>query len=51
MEVKTASSPTGIIGFFASIQAVLYLMDMGLSTTFSREIAALSAKPDSGQTI
>jgi O-antigen/teichoic acid export membrane protein len=39
----------GIIGFFASIQAVLYLLDMGLSLTFSREIASLSGKGDSGQ--
>ena len=32
----------GIIGFFSSLTVVLYLLDMGLSTTFSREIARLS---------
>lgn len=32
----------GIIGFFASLQAALFLLDMGLSTTFSREIARLA---------
>ncbi len=32
----------GIIGFFASLQTVIYLLDMGLSTTFSREMARLS---------
>jgi O-antigen/teichoic acid export membrane protein len=32
----------GIIGFFASLQAALFILDMGLSTTFSREIARLS---------
>ena len=41
----------GIIGFFASVQAVLYLLDMGLSTTFSREVAVLSAKSDGVSTI
>ncbi len=41
----------GVIGFFGSIQSVLYLLDMGLSLTFSREIAALSGKPDSAQTM
>lgn len=39
----------GIIGFFASIQTVLALMDAGLTATFSREIASMSGRTDSGQ--
>ena len=41
----------GIIGFFASLSAVLYLLDMGLSTTFSREIARLAPTRSSDSTI
>jgi O-antigen/teichoic acid export membrane protein len=32
----------GIIGFFTSLQIALFLLDMGLSTTFTREIARLA---------
>lgn len=35
----------GIIGFFTSLQAFLYLLDLGLSPTFNREVARLSAAP------
>ncbi len=41
----------GLIGFFASLQTVLFLLDMGLGTTFSREVAKLTAVPNSEQTI
>lgn len=41
----------GIIGFFTSLSAVLYLLDMGLSTTFSREIARLAPTRSSDSTI
>ena len=41
----------GLIGFFASLQTILYLLDMGLSVTFQREIARLSAFPDTAQTM
>jgi O-antigen/teichoic acid export membrane protein len=33
----------GLIGFFSSLQIVLSLLDLGLGTAFSREIARLSA--------
>lgn len=33
----------GLIGFFVSLQAVLTILDMGLSTTITRELARLSA--------
>jgi O-antigen/teichoic acid export membrane protein len=36
----------GLIGFFATLQAVFMLVDMGLSTTLSRELARLSTQPD-----
>jgi O-antigen/teichoic acid export membrane protein len=39
----------GIIGVFASLQAVLTLLDVGLSPTLNREMARLSAFPDSAQ--
>jgi O-antigen/teichoic acid export membrane protein len=35
----------GIIGFFTSLQAILSLLDGGISPTLSREIARLSAFP------
>jgi O-antigen/teichoic acid export membrane protein len=41
----------GIIGFFASLQAALFLLDMGLSTTFSREIARLAPTRSSDSAI
>jgi O-antigen/teichoic acid export membrane protein len=41
----------GIIGFFASLQAALFLLDMGLSTTFSREIARLAPTRTSDNSI
>lgn len=36
----------GIIGFFTSLQVFLYILDFGLSPTFNREIARLSAAAD-----
>jgi O-antigen/teichoic acid export membrane protein len=38
----------GLIGFFASTQAVLLLLDMGLATTINREVAraAASGRPE-----
>jgi O-antigen/teichoic acid export membrane protein len=33
----------GLIGVFATVQSVFYLLDMGLSTTLNRELARLSA--------
>ena len=36
----------GIIGFFTSIQAFLYLLDGGISPTLNREVARLSAFPE-----
>ena len=36
----------GIIGFFASIQAFLFLLDGGISPTLNREVARLSALPE-----
>jgi len=36
----------GLVGFYVTLQAVLLLLDMGLSATLSRELARLSA--DSG---
>jgi Polysaccharide biosynthesis protein. len=41
----------GIIGFFASLQAALFILDLGLSTTFSREIARLAPTRSSDSTI
>lgn len=39
----------GIIGFFTSIQAFLFLLDGGISPTLSREVARLSAFPEKAQ--
>lgn len=39
----------GIIGFFTSIQAFLYLLDGGISPTLNREVARLSAFPEKAQ--
>jgi O-antigen/teichoic acid export membrane protein len=39
----------GLIGIFASLQVVLFLLDSGLSTTLNREIAKLSVLPDTQQ--
>ena len=36
----------GLIVFFAALQSVLNLLDLGLSTTINRELARLSADPD-----
>ena len=36
----------GLVGFFAAMQALLALLDFGLSTTLNREMARLSALPD-----
>jgi O-antigen/teichoic acid export membrane protein len=41
----------GLIGFFATLQAVFSLLDLGLSTTLNRETARLSARTDSEQEI
>ncbi|MFN0279626.1 MAG: oligosaccharide flippase family protein [Pyrinomonadaceae bacterium] len=39
----------GIIGFFASVQAFLFLLDGGISPTLSREVARLSTFPEKAQ--
>ena len=39
----------GLIGFFATLQAVFSLLDMGLSSTLTREMARLSILPDKKQ--
>lgn len=39
----------GIVGFFASIQAFLFLLDGGISPTLNREVARLSAFPEKAQ--
>lgn len=39
----------GIIGFFASIQSFLFLLDGGISPTLNREVARLSAFPEKAQ--
>lgn len=39
----------GIIGFFSSIQAFLFLLDGGISPTLNREVARLSAFPEKRQ--
>ena len=41
----------GLVGFFITLQAVFFLLDMGLSATVSRELARLSVEADSGGTI
>lgn len=41
----------GIIGFFAGLQAILSLFDIGISPTLSREVARLSAFPGKTQEI
>ena len=35
----------GLLGFFAAIQPILNLLDMGLSSALNREMARLSASP------
>ena len=39
----------GLIGFFATLQAMFSLLDMGLSTTLNRELARYSAQQGQGQ--
>ena len=39
----------GIIGFFSSIQAFLFLLDGGISPTLNREVARLSVLPEKAQ--
>jgi len=39
----------GLIGIFASLQAMFALLDMGLSTTLNREMARLSVLPGKAQ--
>lgn len=39
----------GVIGFFLGLQAILSLLDLGISPTLTREIARLSAFPDKAQ--
>ncbi|HRN27608.1 MAG: oligosaccharide flippase family protein [Ignavibacteriaceae bacterium] len=41
----------GLIGFMASIQAVAILLDLGLAQSLNRELAKLSVKPNSGNSI
>ena len=36
----------GLVGVFASLQALFSVLDMGLSTTLNRELARLSVYPD-----
>ena len=40
----------GLIGIFASFQTILYLFDMGFSTTLNRELARLSADFETNKT-
>ncbi len=37
----------GLVGFFVTLQALLAILDLGLTSTVSRELARLSIKPDS----
>ncbi len=39
----------GLLGFFATLQAMFALLDMGLSSTLTREMARLSILPDKQQ--
>lgn len=39
----------GLVGFFLSLQSVLVLLDMGLSTTLNRELARCTALPGQQQ--
>ncbi len=39
----------GLVGFYASLQAVLSILDFGLSPTMSREMARISREPDGVQ--
>lgn len=39
----------GLIGFYVTLQAVLSLLDLGLSTTLNRELARRSARNEQGQ--
>jgi O-antigen/teichoic acid export membrane protein len=39
----------GLVGMFASLQALFGILDLGLSATMNREMARLDAKPDSRQ--
>ena len=41
----------GLIGIFASLQVVLSLLDTGLSTTLNKEIAKMSALPNTQQSM
>jgi O-antigen/teichoic acid export membrane protein len=38
----------GLIGFYAVLQAVLMILDLGISPTLNRELARRSARPDLG---
>jgi O-antigen/teichoic acid export membrane protein len=39
----------GLMGIFATLQAIFGLLDMGLSTTLNREMARLSVQSHGGQ--
>jgi len=39
----------GLIGFFATLQSVLWILDLGLSTSLNREIAFLSGREENGR--
>src|SRR5262249_50939628 len=39
----------GLVGFFLTLQAVISLIDIGLSTTLNRELARYSARPEQAQ--
>ena len=41
--------PYGLVGFFLTLQSVLVLLDAGLGRTLNRELARLSASPDTAQ--
>lgn len=39
----------GLVGLFATLQTMFFLLDLGLSTTLNRELAGLSVQQDKGQ--
>jgi len=39
----------GLVGFYTALQPILFLVDMGLSTTLNRELARLSAQSGTAQ--
>src|SRR5665647_830370 len=41
----------GVIGIYGTVQTLLTVLDLGLGVAFARELARLSAHPNSGPTI